>query len=402
MKRISWIRLVQAFWTVLFLLAGVLNLSSFLVRSSHLGSVCQAQPCAEYQVTAEQARLIVASGMSVETYQGIRLGYIVLSTVIWSGVGLFLFWVKRRDPLALFVSISLVTFGSAAFGLLGDPSIYPGTLLPLLGRLVFIAGQVGSIFFFTFPNGRFYPRWTAWVAVIWTAGLLPLIVFPNYQPLTLYTPLFFLYIASVILAQVLRYRQVNDPVQRQQVKWVIYSIILAFTYFIFYLVFSFLTASLNSSFLNLSGDLLLYTVMAFIPISVAMAILRYRLWDIDLLIRRTVLYALLTGFLGLLYYAGVVLLQQVFRLVTGQESAAAVVVTTLFIAALFSPLRQIFQSAIDRRFYRQKYDAERTLEGFSRAIRNEVDFETLSERLVGVAEESLQPEQVSLWMFTRR
>jgi hypothetical protein len=137
-----------------------------------------------------------------------------------------------------------------------------------------------------------------------------------------------------------------------------------------------------------------------IPIAIGIAILRYRLYDIDLLINRTLVYGSLTLMLALLYFGGVTATQVVFTALTGQEEQPqlTIVVSTLVIAALFTPLRRGIQSFIDRRFYRSKYDARKTLEAFSAQLRNETDMDALSEDLVGVVRETMQPAHVSLWL----
>jgi hypothetical protein len=135
------------------------------------------------------------------------------------------------------------------------------------------------------------------------------------------------------------------------------------------------------------------------PLSIAFSILRYRLWDIDILIRRTLVYTLLTAVLGLVYLGSVVLLQAVVRTFTGgTESSLVTVISTLAIAALFLPLRQRIQALIDRRFYRRSYDAARALEAFGQAARDDVDLNVLGERLLAVVEETMQPDHVSLWL----
>jgi hypothetical protein len=138
--------------------------------------------------------------------------------------------------------------------------------------------------------------------------------------------------------------------------------------------------------------------IAAIPLSMGIAILKYRLYDIDLIIRRTMVYGALTAMLVLFYFACVVTLQELLRGLTGQGSDVAIVVSTLTVAALFDPLRRRVQSAIDRRFYRRKYDAARTLEAFSRAARDEVDLDRLVEGLVEVVDQTMQPAHVGLWL----
>ena len=138
--------------------------------------------------------------------------------------------------------------------------------------------------------------------------------------------------------------------------------------------------------------------ISLIPLSIAVSILRYRLWDIDVLINRVLVYSLLTAALGLTYLAGVVVLQAAFRALTGQESTVALVGSTLAIAALFQPVRVRLQQLIDRRFYRRKYDAARTLEAFAETVRDQVDIDRLSDELVGTVERSLEPAHASLWL----
>jgi hypothetical protein len=135
-----------------------------------------------------------------------------------------------------------------------------------------------------------------------------------------------------------------------------------------------------------------------VPIAIGIAILRYRLYEIDTLINRTLVYGSLTATLVALYFGGIVVLQRVFVLLTDQRSTLAVVASTLLIAALFTPLRRRIQSFIDRRFYRRKYDARKTLESFSAKLRDETDLDALSDDLVGVVAETMQPAHVSLWL----
>jgi hypothetical protein len=181
--------------------------------------------------------------------------------------------------------------------------------------------------------------------------------------------------------------------ERQQLKWFAYgAAVFLGAYFLMGAAFQ--IGGLWAAFA------VIVTGLSAFPVAVGIAILRYRLYDIDLIINRTLVYGSLTLMLALVYFGGVTATQALFHTLTGQEEQPqlAIVVSTLVIAALFTPLRRRIQSLIDRRFYRSKYDAAKTLEAFSATLRNETDLEALREDLVGVVRETMQPAHVSLWL----
>jgi hypothetical protein len=195
-----------------------------------------------------------------------------------------------------------------------------------------------------------------------------------------------------VVSLFVRYRRARE-IERQQIKWLLYAAVL------FVLIYSVTglpsdSSSPLTSILNFLSDL---TLLA-IPIAIAIAILRYRLYDIDILIRRTLQYSLLTGLLALVYFGSVVLLQGLLSTFDEQASPLVIVVSTLLTAALFNPLRHSLQNMIDWRFYRRKYDAEQALVQFAITARDEVDQEHLTAALVGVVQETIQPEKASLWL----
>jgi hypothetical protein len=183
--------------------------------------------------------------------------------------------------------------------------------------------------------------------------------------------------------------------ERLQLKWITYAASLTATSFAAAFAADLLTDSRVAS-----DALFLLGVVGFasIPVAAGVAILRHKLYDIDRIINRTLVYAALTGVLVAVYVGGVVVLQILFRSLAGGESTLAIVASTLAIAALFGPLRRRVQGFIDRRFYRSKYDARKTLEAFSARLRDETDLEALGADLVGVAEETVQPAHVRLWV----
>jgi hypothetical protein len=204
-------------------------------------------------------------------------------------------------------------------------------------------------------------------------------------------------------SQVYRFWRRSDAVQRQQTKLVVY--VLAMVAIMLGVVEPLAFRPPNPERLGL--DLIVASVQwylfgltfALVPAAIGLAILRYRLWDIDVVIRRTLVYSILTGLLALTYFGAVLVLQNVFRALTGQtQNSLAAVLSTLAIAALFVPLRSRVQRAIDRRFFRSKYDAARALGGFAASARDETDLDNLSAQLVRVVDDTMQPAQVSLWL----
>jgi PAS domain S-box-containing protein len=184
-------------------------------------------------------------------------------------------------------------------------------------------------------------------------------------------------------------------VERQQLKWFAYAVaVLATSAILAYVV----SESVRVVWLGWASFMLVIASVVGLPVAVGIAILRYRLYNIDLLLNRTLVYGALTAVLAAVYFGSIVLFQALFRAFTGQESQVAVVVSTLAIAALFTPLRLRIQSFIDRRFYRRKYDARKTLEAFSAKLRIETDLDALSSELIDVIRETMQPTRVSLWL----
>ncbi|MDQ4074725.1 MAG: hypothetical protein M3220_00610 [Chloroflexota bacterium] len=207
-----------------------------------------------------------------------------------------------------------------------------------------------------------------------------------------------------VVAQLYRYVYVSSSVERHQTKWVLFGLMLPvlsmmlITWLPAWLPTQGAFGALRTLLSALRATSLELTFLVVLPFTLAIAILRYRLYDIDILINKTLVYALLTVALALTYFGIIVLLQYLFRTLTGQDSNAAIVISTLVIYALFNPLRQRIQAFIDRRFYRRKYDAQKTLAAFAATVRNEVELEQLTGELLRVIEETMQPAHISLWL----
>jgi hypothetical protein len=205
-----------------------------------------------------------------------------------------------------------------------------------------------------------------------------------------------IFVASASLVRQLHHAR---GVERQQLKWVAYAGALGGgaslpTYTVL--------EAVDLRWLHMVGYVPALIGIVGVPTAVGIAITRYRLYEIDILINRTLVYGTLTAMLVAVYIGGIVLLQRLFVALTGEKSTLAVVASTLLIAALFTPLRRRIQSFIDKRFYRRKYDARKTLETFSARSRNQTDLGALSDDLVGVVRETMQPAHVSLWLRSQR
>jgi hypothetical protein len=316
-------------------------------------------------------------------------------------------WRNWSDWRPLFFSAVFVTYSvwvTPTLDALGLPPV-----LQTLADLMQAAGLLMAIhFFLLFPDGRFVPRWTRLNALGWAVYCVAWGLFPS-MPLSLIDPFEASFGAFLILmllgwsvglvAQEVRYRQV-DSRQRTQTKWVLLVIAGACAgYASVYLPGVFLPASGRVRLLyDLFGFSLFWLLALPIPVALIIAMLRYSLFDVNVLINRTLVYGTLTVALILVYIGSVVLLQALFRTVIGSESQLAIVASTLAIAALFVPLRRRVQGFVDRRFYRRKYDARKKLEAFSAKLRDETDLEALNNDLVGVVRETMQPAHVSLWL----
>jgi hypothetical protein len=288
-------------------------------------------------------------------------------------------------------------------------------------------GLVGTYLLLLFPDGRLPSR--RWRPLGWLSGavivLLSAAVLLAPGPLEslegvrnpfgleehpwittagyIFLPLFPLCILASVVSLVSRYRRSGGE-EREQIKWIAFAASFVGLMYLVAMVASAMFPSEESWFAPGSPlwlDLLSYAALASftaIPIAVGFAVLKYRLYNIDLLINRTLVYGSLTAMLVALYFGSIVMLQRLFVVLTGERTTLAVVASTLVIAALFSPLRRRIQGFIDRRFYRSKYDAAKTLETFSAKLRDETDLEVLNTELVGVVRETMQPAHVSLWL----
>jgi hypothetical protein len=323
---------------------------------------------------------------------------VLLPLAATAAIGLLIFWRRSDDRAAMLFSLMLIAACSIPIR-----SEWPlGRAVPWLElpiRLVWaLANFLILILLLVFPDGRFVPRWTRLlgVAAIPAAALVDLTPELSKARLGVTALIWSLFWGAGLYAQVYRYRHVSGPVQRQQTKWVALAFGLSVLFVVLGVVVPYMVLDAASAWFVWALPALA-PIFALLPASVGIAILRHHLYDIDRLLSRTLTYGLLTVVLGLVYAGAVVVLGQALN-PRGGYSSLAVAASTLFIAALFQPLRRRIQAAVDRRFNRRRYDAAKTIEAFSARLREHVDLDTLAAEVLGVVDQTMQPTTASLWL----
>jgi hypothetical protein len=353
-------------------------------------------------------------GLPASSYAIYIITLDTVTMLVFACIAVLIVWRRSDDWMVMFVSLMLLLTAM----LYTAPAFEAKIPLLILALLAALAEICQVAFVYLFPDGRFVPRWM-WILLlplfVWRPAIWGLVYLPNFFSLKrtgenfFYVPqdnrdiaLFLSLLAVGIIAQVYRYLRHSTPVQRQQTKWLIFGIVIVVlvlgTYVLAINTLPVLHQPGSGALLvRLLSRTINHLALILIPLTLTLSILRYRLWDIDTLINRTLVYGTLTGALALVYSGCVIALQFLLRGFTG-GSDLAIVGSTLAIAALFQPLRRRIQHMIDRRFYRNKYDAARTLEAFSVTLHQEVDLDQLREQLLAVVQQTMQPAHVALWL----
>ncbi len=404
-----WLPVIRSAWVVCALLMLANFLASIPGYYQIMSTVCslpgQSDCDGDFgQLAADTVQSLNHLHLSLNSY---AIYFVILNVLVsllpWS-IGLLLFWRKSDEGMGLFVSLLLILFaGNGVMNTLSglwapDP---PTPLISAVLEIISGAQWIGlGAFLLTFPTGRFAPRWSWLVLSFWVLSfLLPSLPSPDYLQVVVSLLLGVAVLGGTLFVLVFRYRRVFDASQRQQTKWVVYA---TAAWVAVYLLGEALPSIISS---QSPYQLLFPTITIMLPsvllyMGLGFAILRYRLWDIDTIINRTLVYGTLTAILTLTYVGVILGLQALTQALTGDtgDQPLVIVGSTLLIIALFNPLRRRIQTFIDRRFYRRKYDAVKILAAFNASLRTEVDLTNLSAHLVQVVEETMQPTQVSLWL----
>lgn len=319
--------------------------------------------------------------------------------------GILLFWRRSQTWFGLLLSLSIMLVVVTI-----DPDVvswtefaYPGTegVINIVG---FLSGSLIWVWFF-FPSGQLSPRWLLWLIAFKLVHNVGLWFFPgSFLDTTTVSPNLHLginYAFALLLAGVLiyRYRYRSNIKQRQQIKWVVVAaLFLIFIYIVQELLFLQVESERQRIIANLTVTSVFYIAAGLLPVSIIVAVFQYRLFDIDIIIQRTLQYSILSVLLAAVYFGSITLIQGGITAVTSAQSPLAIVLSTLLIAALFNPLRRRVQDVIDRRFYRRKYDAQQVLARFAVTARDETDLEKLVAELEQVVEGTMQPEKAGVWL----
>lgn len=394
-----------------------LPLGGWIAFALFCAGCCCASLIARYPLLLHPAadlRAGMASlGVSLTFHAVWNITLEALVAASYFGMAALIAWRKPHDSAALVIALALVAFGAglpgAIYSILSDQPIWtqPFGFLQALGWLLLL------VFAFVFPTGRFVPRWT-----------LPLLI-----PYALWVVVFFRFAGAITQgrawvigatflvwalwfalgagAQYYRYMRVSSWMERQQTKWVVVGflgMLLGVFVAVLYHVASLtrLVSGGDAVILRFGAVLLLCATALLVPATVAIALLRYRLFDVDTLINRTLVYGSLTVLLALIYFITVALLGVLFSSVSHestQGSGVAITLSTLFIATLFQPLRGKLQRGINQRFYRSAYDATRMIEAFAAKLPSLVDIEQLQESVLGAVEQAMRPTFASLWLL---
>lgn len=391
-------------WLALYLLNLALFGVSLVQQLPTLLHPCTAPTC---PLTPVQAESLQRMGVGLGAFAAYFVGMFTLVAVAGAVIALLLFLRRRDDWFTLVVGLFLL-YPINAF-------VATGVSLQATGLAVLPVLVVSETSYYavllTFPDGRFVPRW-AWLLLLvwvvwWTSYAVGNSMNPQLGWLVIYYPIGYL---SALAIQIYRYRRTSTARQQQQTKWVVLGFAVALLTNVLYwiivpliivpLAFGIPYFALSSSIYYTAGAPIEELAWLALPVSVAIAIQRHQLFDVDVLIRRTLVYGSLVGVLAALYLGVVLGAQAIVAARTGQsgQQPLIIVLSTLLIAALFTPLRRRIQAVMDRRFYRRRYDAAKTLDRFAATLRTETDLGALSNHLVIAVRDTMHPASVSLWL----
>ena len=361
--------LLRGAWIALVIFCLMILVVGLPAYFTFLRTVCIPAMCHEGQTSSETIKTLHALGLSLNFYVAFNLGFAVVTPCVCFVVGMVIFWRKSDDWMALLVALLLITSGVDVTGITSALEYSPGFLAWHLPALLvdFLSIGLYPLVFGLFPDGRFVPRWAPWMLGVFVVGFLtsPFFLDPLALPAPEWVKVLGVLLLGgdtilIIIAQLYRYRHVSGPIQRQQTKWVMFGLIVLLTEFLVYLP-TLIVPSLSPSSSILSLLFIVVfppTVVFVITLTFSIAILRYRLWDIDIIINRTLVYGMLTACVVGIYVLVVVLLG---TLLQARGNIAISLLATGLIAMLFQPLRDRLQRAVNRLMYGERDEPYRVI-----------------------------------------
>ena len=397
-----WPLLARMCWLMLVLLTLTIFFASIPVYLAQMGTPCAGATCfSGFPLTPEQADELTKMGLSSGVYAVTTLVLTFALVVACLVVSTLIVWRRSEDRMAMLVAFMLVVLGP--INVTSTVSAVASSWQLPNACLFYLAFASFALVFSVFPTGRFVPRWTSLLLVVFLAVLIPFIFFPNTpftlndQALSIYYLTWIVEFATIVGIQVYRYRRVSNPLQRQQTKWVVFGltvlcIVIVIGYgLLFYSPFDD-PSSLYIPALNMIGGFL----VLLIPLSFGFAMLRSRLWDIDVLINRTLVYGVLTVSLALVYVGLIIGLQALLRDLIYQDNSVAIVLSTLVIAALFLPLRQRIQRMINRLMYGERDDPYAVLSRLAKRLEATIEPELVLPTVVETVAQALKLPYVAI------
>jgi signal transduction histidine kinase len=356
-----WLLLVRVAWLAVAAAALALFIASIPAAFAELQGECPTAVCANGQLSPAGMRALADLGLSLGFFAAYGVALDIVFAAVYVAVAVLIFWRKSAERFALFVAFALLTFGTATFpeALYALAAAHPAWWPPV-AVLNFLGSASFSLFLYLFPDGRFVPRWTCWVALAWIAWQVPKYWIRTWPDVTIWSAWLNVAIWSgalgtAVYAQIYRYRRVSNRVQRQQTKWVVFGIAMALTGFwsinMALSVVAPVPTSAGALATLMVGFMLMYLAVLLIPLSIGMAMLRYHLFDVDVLINRTLVYGVLTASVVGIYVLIVGSLGALFQ--TRGNLLIALLATGL-VAVLFQPLRDRLQRAVNHLIYGER------------------------------------------------
>ena len=398
--------LARIFQALIICLAVGLFIINIPLTYEQRSIICETEPCPPNQLSVKSVQALEGVGMSVPELVTLTLALDIFIAVIFTACAIVIFIRKPNDLFTIFVTIMLVTFGTATFtgGLQGIASAYPQ--LAWLAQTIAMIGSVGILaFFFVFPNGRFTPRWTIAVFIGWFLYQILRYYFPNsalilHGEAAIYNLLFVAFFLSGVAAQIYRYFRVSNAVERLQTKWVLYGLTIGMGGYLILRILSLLVADPTGSGVLVSLGVV--TVASFfillIPISITVAVIKYRLWDINPIINRTLVYGALSATTIALYVVAVGFFSNYFH--SSRINFIISFIATGVLAILFEPLRERLQRAVNRLMYGERDDPTTVLTNLSQQLESALAPESVLQTIVETLAQMLRLPYAAITFFS--